>query len=235
MNDLSRDPSRLESMAAAARLPSAAPHASARIVAEGSAATLRRGCAERFPNRTSRPPCEEVSPDVPRSRASRPFHRCRRHRHERPGRDLAHARVRRLRAPTCARAKTPRSLQRLGVRIDVGHRAQNVHGADVVVYTSAINARQPRAAGGQAPGIPAIARAEMLAELMRVKYGIAIAGSHGKTTTDLAGRYRAARGGLRSDGGGGRPHGRAQLATRGSAPETCWSPRPTRATARSCV
>jgi UDP-N-acetylmuramate--alanine ligase len=76
-----------------------------------------------------------------------------------------------------------RNLQRLGVRIDVGHRAQNVHGADVVVYTSAVNPDNPELVEARQRGIPAIARAEMLAELMRVKYGIAIAGSHGKTTT----------------------------------------------------
>lgn len=76
-----------------------------------------------------------------------------------------------------------RNLQRLGVRIDVGHRAQNVHGADVVVYTSAVSPDNPELVEARLSGIPAIARAEMLAELMRVKYGIAIAGSHGKTTT----------------------------------------------------
>jgi UDP-N-acetylmuramate--alanine ligase len=76
-----------------------------------------------------------------------------------------------------------RNLQRLGVRIDVGHRAQNVHGADVVVYTSAVSPDNPELVEAKTHGIPAIARAEMLAELMRVKYGIAIAGSHGKTTT----------------------------------------------------
>jgi UDP-N-acetylmuramate--alanine ligase len=76
-----------------------------------------------------------------------------------------------------------RNLQRLGVRIDVGHRAENVHGADVVVYTSAVNPENPELVEARLRGIPAIPRAEMLAELMRVKYGIAIAGSHGKTTT----------------------------------------------------
>ncbi len=76
-----------------------------------------------------------------------------------------------------------RNLQRLGVRIDVGHRAENVRGADVVVYTSAVSPDNPELLEAKHQGIPAIARAEMLAELMRVKYGIAIAGSHGKTTT----------------------------------------------------
>ncbi|MBK9000087.1 MAG: UDP-N-acetylmuramate--L-alanine ligase [Myxococcales bacterium] len=74
-------------------------------------------------------------------------------------------------------------LKRLGVRIDVGHRAENVKGADVIVYSSAIGADNPEMRQAAAHGIPIIARAEMLAELMRLKYGVAIAGSHGKTTT----------------------------------------------------
>jgi UDP-N-acetylmuramate--alanine ligase len=74
-------------------------------------------------------------------------------------------------------------LSRLGVRIDVGHRLENVQGADVVVYSSAIDALNPEIVEARRLGIPVIPRAEMLAELMRVKYGVAIAGSHGKTTT----------------------------------------------------
>jgi UDP-N-acetylmuramate--alanine ligase len=76
-----------------------------------------------------------------------------------------------------------RALTRLGVRIDVGHRAENVRGADVIVYSSAIDDQNPEIVEARALGVPVISRAEMLAELMRVKYGIAIAGSHGKTTT----------------------------------------------------
>ncbi len=76
-----------------------------------------------------------------------------------------------------------KNLERLGVRVDVGHRADNVHGADVVVYSSAIDDENPEVREARLHGIPVIPRAEMLAELMRVKYGIAIAGSHGKTTT----------------------------------------------------
>ncbi len=76
-----------------------------------------------------------------------------------------------------------RRLKRLGVRIDVGHRAENVEGADVVVYSSAISPENPEMVEAHALGTPVITRAEMLAELMRVKYGVAIAGSHGKTTT----------------------------------------------------
>jgi UDP-N-acetylmuramate--alanine ligase len=76
-----------------------------------------------------------------------------------------------------------RRLAELGVRIDVGHRAENVQGADVVVFSSAISQENVEILEARASGIPVIGRAEMLAELMRVKYGVAIAGSHGKTTT----------------------------------------------------
>jgi UDP-N-acetylmuramate--alanine ligase len=76
-----------------------------------------------------------------------------------------------------------RALRSLGVRIDLGHHDKNVTDADVVVYSSAIKPENPEIVGAHERGIPVISRAEMLAELMRVKYGVAIAGSHGKTTT----------------------------------------------------
>jgi UDP-N-acetylmuramate--alanine ligase len=76
-----------------------------------------------------------------------------------------------------------RALVALGVRVHVGHRADNVQDADVVVYSSAIKPENPEIVCAHEKGIPVISRAEMLAELMRVKYGVAIAGSHGKTTT----------------------------------------------------
>lgn len=74
-------------------------------------------------------------------------------------------------------------LASLGVRIDVGHEPGNVHGSDVVVCSSAIRDDNPEVVEAKELGIPVIGRADMLAELMRVKYGVAIAGSHGKTTT----------------------------------------------------
>jgi len=74
-------------------------------------------------------------------------------------------------------------LEGLGVRVDVGHRAENVRGTDVVVISSAVRPDNPEVLEARALHIPVIARAEMLAELMRVKHGVAIAGSHGKTTT----------------------------------------------------
>jgi UDP-N-acetylmuramate--alanine ligase len=74
-------------------------------------------------------------------------------------------------------------LARLGVRIARGHEAAHVGHADVVVTSSAIDAANPEVEEARRRGIPVIPRAEMLAELMRLRYGIAIAGAHGKTTT----------------------------------------------------
>jgi UDP-N-acetylmuramate--alanine ligase len=74
-------------------------------------------------------------------------------------------------------------LARLGVRIANGHAAAHVGLADVVVISSAIHAGNPEVDEAIRRGIPVIPRAEMLAELMRLRYGIAIAGAHGKTTT----------------------------------------------------
>ncbi len=76
-----------------------------------------------------------------------------------------------------------RRLATLGVRVHAGHSARNVQGADVVVYSSAIDRDNPELLQARAMDIPIIPRGEMLAELMRVKYTVAIAGSHGKTTT----------------------------------------------------
>jgi UDP-N-acetylmuramate--alanine ligase len=74
-------------------------------------------------------------------------------------------------------------LTRLGAVISIGHRAENVKAADVVVISSAIREDNVEVQRARARLIPVIPRAEMLAELMRMKYGIAVAGSHGKTTT----------------------------------------------------
>src|SRR6202162_5709258 len=74
-------------------------------------------------------------------------------------------------------------LAGLGAAIFEGHRAENIVGAEVVVTSSAISVENPEVAEAHNLHIPVIQRAEMLAELMRLKYGIAIAGMHGKTTT----------------------------------------------------
>ena len=74
-------------------------------------------------------------------------------------------------------------LASLGAIIFIGHRAENVTGSEAVVTTSAVTRDNPEIQAARAQHIPVIPRAEMLAELMRLKYGIAIAGMHGKTTT----------------------------------------------------
>lgn len=80
--------------------------------------------------------------------------------------------------------ETTKRLEDIGATIYEGHAAENIEGADVVVYTSAVKAsdnEETKAAIEQR--IPTIKRAEMLAELMKMKYGIGVAGTHGKTTT----------------------------------------------------
>ncbi|OIP39603.1 UDP-N-acetylmuramate--L-alanine ligase [Candidatus Desantisbacteria bacterium CG2_30_40_21] len=74
-------------------------------------------------------------------------------------------------------------LQGLGGRIYIGHSQKNIEDADVVVYSSAVSKENPEVLSAKEKRIPIIPRAEMLAELMRLKYGIAVAGAHGKTTT----------------------------------------------------
>ena len=74
-------------------------------------------------------------------------------------------------------------LEQLGVRVAAGHNARNVGAVDVVVISSAIRSDNPELVEARTRSIPVIPRAEMLAELMRLRYGIAIAGAHGKTTT----------------------------------------------------
>src|SRR6185436_13205907 len=74
-------------------------------------------------------------------------------------------------------------LAELGAKVFIGHQAGNVEGAHVVVYSSAVSRDNVEVQAARQRQIPVIPRAEMLAELMRLKYGIAVAGTHGKTTT----------------------------------------------------
>ncbi len=74
-------------------------------------------------------------------------------------------------------------LQSLGIQTHVGHDAQNIAGADAVVTSTAVHADNPEVVAAHAKLIPVVPRAVMLAELMRLKTGVAIAGTHGKTTT----------------------------------------------------
>lgn len=87
-------------------------------------------------------------------------------------------------------------LAGLGATIHVGHGEEQVGQADVVVTSSAVRQDNPEVQGARKRGIPVIPRAEMLAELMRLKYGIAVAGSHGKTTTTSIVAHLMATGGL---------------------------------------
>jgi len=74
-------------------------------------------------------------------------------------------------------------LRELGVKVSVGHKAENVDGAEVVVVSTAIKRDNPELMAARAKRIPVVRRAEMLAELMRLKSCVAISGTHGKTTT----------------------------------------------------
>ncbi len=76
-----------------------------------------------------------------------------------------------------------RRLRELGARVHLGHRPEHVMGCDAVVISSAVGETNPEVVAARAQRIPVVPRAEMLAELMRFRYGIAIAGTHGKTTT----------------------------------------------------
>jgi len=81
------------------------------------------------------------------------------------------------------RSAVTERLATLGARIFEGHAAGNVAEAQVVVTSTAVKAENPEVMQARRQGLPVIPRAEMLAELMRLKYGVAVAGSHGKTTT----------------------------------------------------
>src|SRR3954471_1362238 len=74
-------------------------------------------------------------------------------------------------------------LRKSGITVEIGHRAENVGGAQVVVISSAVKPDNPEVLAARARLIPVVRRAEMLGELMRLKWSIAVAGTHGKTTT----------------------------------------------------
>lgn len=78
---------------------------------------------------------------------------------------------------------TTRRLRRRGAIVHYGHAARNIDDAHVVVISSAVAQDNPEVIAARQSGVPVVPRAEMLAELMRLKYGIAVAGTHGKTTT----------------------------------------------------
>ncbi|MEE2661476.1 MAG: UDP-N-acetylmuramate--L-alanine ligase [Pseudomonadota bacterium] len=82
-----------------------------------------------------------------------------------------------------ANSGNTRRLRALGVKIQITHNAANINGAQVVVTSSALKPNNPEVLEARSQFIPVVPRAEMLAELMRLKWGIAVAGTHGKTTT----------------------------------------------------
>ena len=93
-------------------------------------------------------------------------------------------------------SENTRRLTSLGIRVAIGHQAEHVGEADVVVRSSAVAPDNVELAAARHRVIPVIQRAEMLAELMRMKYGVAVAGTHGKTTTTSMVATVLARGGL---------------------------------------
>ncbi len=80
-------------------------------------------------------------------------------------------------------SETTERLAALGARVAIGHSADNVDRADLVVISSAVPAGNEEVVAARRRGVPVVRRAQMLAELMRLKYGVAVAGTHGKTTT----------------------------------------------------
>jgi UDP-N-acetylmuramate--alanine ligase len=82
-----------------------------------------------------------------------------------------------------AESETVRQLRSAGAKVSIGHTAENVGDADVVVVSSAIKPSNPEITQARTQHIPVIPRAEMLAELMRMKHAVTVAGAHGKTTT----------------------------------------------------
>ncbi|MEE9221110.1 MAG: Mur ligase domain-containing protein, partial [candidate division NC10 bacterium] len=95
-----------------------------------------------------------------------------------------------------ASSETTQHLEGLGIRVFIGHKSEHVQGADVVVRSSAVAPDNPEVITARQQLIPVIPRAEMLAELMRLKYGVAVAGTHGKTTTTSMLASVLAKGGL---------------------------------------
>ena len=95
-----------------------------------------------------------------------------------------------------AESAVTRRLAGLGAKISIQHDAGNIEGADAVVVSSAVRSDNPEVVAARAKRIPVVPRALMLAELMRLKQGVAIAGTHGKTTTTSLVASVLAEGGL---------------------------------------
>src|ERR1041385_2000986 len=89
----------------------------------------------------------------------------------------------RVQGSDLAESANTRRLVELGIPVAIGHRAENLDSAEVVVISSAVKSDNPEIVAARARRLPVVRRAEMLGELMRLKWSIAIAGTHGKTTT----------------------------------------------------
>jgi UDP-N-acetylmuramate--alanine ligase len=97
--------------------------------------------------------------------------------------EVLHNQGYRITGSDISESRTVQRLQSLGMQVYIGHQVENITGADVVVCSTAIGTDNPEIIAAQEQQIPVIPRAAMLAELMRFRHGIAIAGTHGKTTT----------------------------------------------------
>ncbi len=120
---------------------------------------------------------------MPQTHRPGAFHRHRRHRHERHRRGAAQSRLHACRAPTRPRAPTSSACATRASTCFVGHRAENLGDAEVVVVSTAIKKINPELVAAREKLLPIVRRAEMLAELMRFRKAVAIGGTHGKTTT----------------------------------------------------
>ena len=93
-------------------------------------------------------------------------------------------------------SETTARLQKIGAQVVIGHAAENIGNADVVVTSTAVKADNPEVREAHRKNIPVIPRAEMLAELLKMKFSVAVSGSHGKTTTTSMISTILAQGGL---------------------------------------
>ncbi len=97
--------------------------------------------------------------------------------------EILHSQGYAVRGSDIADSANVKRLRALGIAVTIGHKAENVEGAQVVVVSSAVKPDNPEVRAARAGFIPVVRRSEMLGELMRLKWSIAIAGTHGKTTT----------------------------------------------------
>lgn len=110
--------------------------------------------------------------------------------------EVLHNQGYRITGSDAGESSTVQRLKSLGIPVYLGHKAEHIQGADVVVRSSAVGMDNPEVAAAREQMIPVIPRAAMLAELMRFRHGIAVAGTHGKTTTTSLVSSLLAEGGL---------------------------------------